>query len=446
MKKLLMTAILVAALSGAAPARADDEIPVDPVQCGPGEVASLSAVECGGVEDVPSLDPADGGPSIAAAAADEAARPYLVPAGCHIQNDAVFYAAGDWIRLGQKLVAEASPCSRFLISIPPLAADKTKPRVVQDDELRKVGPQAIPLFEVHFAGWQAWRQANGKTWFEAGVEARRTLEDAGYEGWALNEVPSSVRQGLPSTRANLALFLDGIYQGDGSVPPLQGVVYVVGVGQNTSPLGVYKTNLRNWLADSLFWGAARRTVQFWAQEVYADTRYWGVELVSRDVRSAYVTDYVQHPIILARAGGDADRAALDFLERTYTPLANAAWRWDFGFGNTMVPVDQMKMFVAEQTYAMRDFVRSYAYGTRNGRMGFAWAQRNVGPDALPPAEFVASTAAILERMADSLRHAYGQRGGSPADACGPPGKRVWCDGAVPGAGFYDGWKEFAIWP
>jgi hypothetical protein len=447
---LVATAASLLVAAFAAGARADDTptIPIDPVVCGPTDAVSNNVVECGGVEDVPSLDPAVT-PDVAARAAAPAAAdgPRVVPSGCLLHNEAVFYAPSDWFRLGQKLVAEVSPCSDFFISIPPLAADKVNFRSAQAVLMHTLGPQIQALAEVHLAGWQTWWRANGKTPFQAGVEARRRFGAFGYDGWALNEVPSSIRQGLPGTRAVLAEFLDGLYQGDGTLPPSRGVVFISGVAQPTAPLDLYKTNMRNWLADGLFWGAMQRTVRFWAQEVYGDARTWGVGPVSRDLRSDHTNDYLQHTIVLARAGGPADTAAHEFLERTFTPLGNAAWRWLSAFGYTAVTRDQMAMYVAEQTYAMRDFVRTYAYGLRNGRLGFAWAPRNVPTEnPLPAAEFVVSTAAILERLGDGLRHAYGQRGGSPADACGPPGKRVWCDGAIDGATFYEGWKTFQVWP
>src|SRR5436309_13970502 len=41
---------------------------------------------------------------------------------------AVFYAATDYLRLATKLAANASPCAEYYISVPPLVADKTKPR------------------------------------------------------------------------------------------------------------------------------------------------------------------------------------------------------------------------------------------------------------------------------------------------------------------------------
>lgn len=199
----------------------------------------------------------------------------------------------------------------------------------------------------------------------------------------------------------LAEFRDGLYAGDGTQAPS---VFVVGVGQLTAPLSVYKTNLRNRLADGLFWGAMQRTVRFWSQEVYGEVRAsWGVANVSRDVRSGYTTEYSQHPIVLSRAGGDANRPALDFLERTNTPLANAAWRWATGFGNTMVSAEQTAMYVAEQSYSMRDFVRTYDYGLRNGRMGFARAQRNLQGDRHVPVPLFRVGRRGIRRRQDSER-------------------------------------------
>ena len=37
---------------------------------------------------------------------------------------AVFYAATDWLRLATSLAANASPCAQYLVSVPPLTADR----------------------------------------------------------------------------------------------------------------------------------------------------------------------------------------------------------------------------------------------------------------------------------------------------------------------------------
>jgi hypothetical protein len=348
------------------------------------------------------------------------------------------------------LVEEVSPCSDFYISIPPIVADKTTFRPLEPARMHTLGPQINALAEIHFTTWQTWWRADPtRTPYGAGVEARRRLEALDYDGWALNEIPSSVRQGTAGTRATVAQFLDGLYEGDGTMEPLRGLVFVVGVGQQTDPLSVYKTNLKGWLADSLFWGSMQRSVRFWSQEVYGNTMLWGVGDATRDDRAVHINAYTQNVINLARAGGDVDRVALDFLERTYAPLLNAAWRWASGFGNTMVSPEQMTMYVAEQTYASRGFAPTYAYGLRNGRLGFAWAIRNQpelggAVPAMDPADFTAWTGQILQRLGDGLRHAYGQRG-SASDACGPGGKRIWCEGDVDGAAFYHGWTLLKAW-
>src|SRR5205085_2640247 len=91
--------------------------------------------------------------------------------------------------------------------------------------------------------------------------------------------------------------------------------------------------------------------------------------------------------------------ARGFLTGRYTPIANAAWQWDFGYGWTMVPASEMQAFVSAQTYALRYF--GAATGLPEDRFGFAWAPRNAS--ALPPAAFAVQTRAILDRLAIGIR-------------------------------------------
>ena len=44
-----------------------------------------------------------------------------------------------------------------------------------------------------------------------------------------------------------------------------------------------------------------RYVKFWAQEVYPDSRTWGVPGTSREARAEHFNDYLYHPLILAEA-------------------------------------------------------------------------------------------------------------------------------------------------
>ena len=185
--------------------------------------------------------------------------------------------------------------------------------------------------EAHLGGWQTWVTANNKTWLQAGQELRKRMVAAGYDvslgdTWALNEVPAAVRQGAGQARRNLLDFLHGLYEGDGTVPTTKGLVFVAGFGQRTQNLSVYLANMRNWLADSAFWDEAGSYVRFWAQEVYGDIRAWGVPDAPSMTRARHLAEYLMHPLVLARAGGERTAVAEAFLRQTYLPLANAAWK------------------------------------------------------------------------------------------------------------------------
>ena len=200
--------------------------------------------------------------------------------------------------------------------------------------------------------------------------------------------------------------------------------------------------MRGWLADAGFWTEADAAVRFWAQEVYGDIRAWGVTDASRMTRTRHLIDYVMHPLLLARAGGERTSAAEAFLRRTFLPLGNAAWKWRSGFGFTQVDHLMMRHFLSEQVYAIRHDAGTRPAEGPSGRLGFAWAPENVlDPD---PA-FAEKTAGLQARLASALANAYAQGGGSQRGACGPPGDHDWCEGAFEGAAFNDGWSAFSSW-
>ena len=121
---------------------------------------------------------------------------------CSLPARAVFWTASDWVLLGQEPNAELSPCVDYYISIPPLAADKTGLRVLQDDALRVLGPRVHPVAEVTLSGatgWAAWVAAVAATWLGAGIEFHKRMVAAGYrfdlgETWLLNEFDASTRR------------------------------------------------------------------------------------------------------------------------------------------------------------------------------------------------------------------------------------------------------------
>ena len=451
------TVVLLAGLAGASPIHADEtpasELVIGyPPSCDDTEAATLSAVDCAGIEPVDSIGPI--APEIEAAAAETARietalvaaeGPEALRRNCRFHAEVALYTSEDWNRLAQNLAAEASHCADYYISIPALAGNKTIPRPDQAWRIRALGPRFHAMAEAHLTGWQSWVIANNKTWTEAGTEFRRRMAAAGYDVsqgdlWAMNEVPSSVRQNAGQSRRNLLDFLHGLSAGDGSAPT-KGLVFVVGFGQRTQNLSVYLGNMRGWLSDSGFWAEADGYVRFWAQEVYGDVRAWGVADAPRMTRAGHVIDYVMHPHALARAGGEQSAVAEAFFRRTYVPLANAAWKWRAGFGFTDVDHVLMQHFLSEQVHAIRHDAGTHPQKGPEGRLGFAWAPENLGGET----GFPAKTAELQKRLASAFANAYAQGGGSQMGACGPPGEHDWCEGAVEGAAFNEAWGAFSSW-
>jgi hypothetical protein len=440
------------------PAAASDEYLA--ASCDALDANTLAVVDCAGIDGVPSLDPADTPTvaSLAAAAAAEAAAepsPAWLPAYCRQHVDAAFYTSSDWVRLGQKLLAEASPCADYYISIPVLAADKTGCRPLQDDLIRALGPRFHPVAELHFAGWNAWWKANGKTPAEAGRAFVKKALDCGYqfdkgETWALNEMHSGIRNNVPGARDNMIQLLDAVREASG----VQGIVWVIGVGQQTINVTDYKAKLQEWLQDAPFWTAMARDVWYWAQETYPDMRYWGVAAASRAARTDNLSLFIEHPLLLAENGPQGVATAVDFFERTFASLASAAWPWTSGFGNTAFSDDQMKRFIAEQTFAVKHLSLSRPHDAPGARVAFAYAPGNnvcPNPDkwgTVIPCDaktFSALTGGILDRLASSIHYAYEQGGGTQTGACGPPDDRTWCSAEIPDAAFNPVWVDFPDW-
>lgn len=448
---------LATVLAGAAPGLAEEPPPADLVigyapPCGDEDAATLSVVDCAGIEPVDSIGPI--APEIQAAAAETARADTALVASqgleglrknCRLHAEVSFYTDADWNRLAQNLAAEASHCANYTISIPALTANKTMPRPDQAWRIRALGPRFHAAAEAQLGAWQTWVTTNGKTWVQAGQEFRRRMAAAGYDvsrgdTWALNEVPAPVRQGAGRSRRNLLDFLRGLYEGDGTAAATKGLVFIVGLGQRTQNLSVYKANLRGWLADSAFWTEADGYVRSWAQETYGDVRAWGVPDAPAMTRARQLTEYLMHPLTLARAGGEQSAAALAFLTRTYLPLANAAWKWQSGFGFTDVDHLLMRHFLSEQVFAIRHDAGTHPAEGPEGRLGFAWA-----PEPRGETDFPAKTAGLQQRLASALANAYAQGGGSQMGACGRPGDHVWCEGTYDGAAFNFGWGAFSTW-
>ena len=358
-------------------------------------------------------------------------------------TELVFYAARDWLRLAPKLAEHASPCADYYISVPPLVSDKTNPRPNQATRIRALGPRFHAMAEIHWATWQRWVRDTGRTWFDAGVEARRRMAAAGYDvgrgdTWAVNEFPSSVRRDLGTAREDARAFVSGLYEGDGR--PAQGAVFVIGVTHGTKDASTYKRTMKSWLGDAPFWLDMQRTVRFWAQEVYGDARRWGVPGAAPEARREYLNDFLQHAAKLGAVAPNPHAAARAFLSYAHTPIGNAGWQWPTGLGWTMVSGEQMRHFVSSQTYALRHFASG-----RPGpdRFGFAWAPNN--ETGLSNAEFVSQTGQLLDRLGTALRDSGGEWRFDPGiHACTAPGLD-WCRADVEGAAFTHAWRIFSAW-
>ena len=299
------------------------------------------------------------------------------------------------------------------------------------------------MAEIHWTTWQHWVRATGRTWFDAGVEARRRMAAAGYDvgqgdTWAVNEFPSSVRRGLGKAREDARAFVSGLYEGDGH--PAQGAVFVIGVRHGTDDASLYKATMKSWLGDTPFWLDMQRAVRFWAQEVYGDARRWGVPGAAPEARREYLNDFLQHAARLGSVAPARYGAARTFLARAHTPIGNAGWQWPAGLGWTMVSGDQMRHFVSSQSYALRNFA-----STRSGpdRFGFAWAPNN--ETGLANATFVSQTGQLLDRLGIALRDSGSEWRPDPGvQACVALGLD-WCRADVGGATFTNAWRIFSTW-
>jgi hypothetical protein len=445
-----VAALVLAGLPGSALADGDPAAAAS--VCAGTDEATLAIVDCNtAAEDGGSDETGSAVPTLDAAftAAWKALQDQSLPAWCRLPAKVLVYTSSDWVRAAQKLAGDASMCAEIFLSIPPLAADKTNFRVLQDDIVRAVSPQIHPVAEINVTGWSGWvNTANtNRTWFQAGVEARTRMQAAGYrvedgEIWAVNEFSSAVRRGDGNARANMRAFVRGLHDGASGMSAVRGAVFVVGLDQRLADTSVYKATLKGFLGDDAFWAEMAANVRFFAQETYPDSRSWGVPGSSRNERARYFNDYLQHLAELSEAGPSEIAVAQRYLRASYLPLASAAWPWKTAFGDTDIAVEQMQNFVSTQTFAIRHYAGSHPNGAPGERIGFAYAPNGA---AVSRTDFASGNGLILDRLASSLSHAYDRGGGSQLGACGPPGEHDWCESEREGAVFNAAWQLLQSW-
>jgi hypothetical protein len=375
-----------------------------------------------------------------------------------IHTDALFYST-DTMVLASRLHAAQSSCADYYLSTTPDANGFPRSGVASAVHANGLQFHAMP--EIRLRVWANWVQQPGncslplteateeECWYQAGVEARRKMRDAGYDvsqgdTWAINEVGAStppeeqmakdIFNGAGKARADFRAFVRGLYTGTGEpdMLPARGLVFVADPTQITTDLEGYKQGLRRWYHDAAFWSDMSTYVRFWAQETYADTRNWAVQGSSLAGRVAHLNDYFQHAERLADVDPNASQEARSFLAAAYTPVANAAYWYSapeltpngVGFGFTNVTLPQMQNFIATQTYALRSSPTAT-------RFGFAWVPSQAVPR--PPA---ASLAALRDTLAQSIQGSQTD----PAGACGAA--LALCDSSLDGAFFTEAWKTF----
>ncbi len=411
---------------------------------------------------------------VSAAAASPGAETQREPS-CSFRVKAFFWTGtADRMQLAQALARSKSPCAEYWVSIPPLAANKKGLRVREDDAIRALGLHPVAeLTTGEITGWANWVNEPGRnrTWFDAGVEFRRAMEQAGYdvtagETWLINEFDRTTARDAPrqppdhdwppARRADMRELMRGLYQGAPGMPKAPGIAEI-GIHfrhQNLPTVNRYRLDMKRWLADAGFWSDADRYLRWIAVESYPDSRLWAPVGSSLLARERHLQAYVFHLLELVRSGPGTVRTARGFFERKFLPLANSGWRarggeqFDFvtGHGNTILGDVQMRHFVSEQVYAIRRYAAAHGRRAPAGRLGFSWQPCNRSTAAEPECRapdpaFRQSLDLIATRLAEAIR-AYGEET-SPLAVCRQPGSRsTWCSGRLRGAAFTDAWDDF----
>jgi hypothetical protein len=388
-----------------------------------------------------------------AAAATDAGDALAAP-GCSHQVRGVFWGGVQQLVLGQALAADPSPCAEYSVTVPPQAVRTNLGGSLRFDELRDLGIH--PIAEIRWdspTGWRAWvvgghpQWMPGRTFYGAGVEARRRMVQRGLdveagETWAFNELTRDVRENVPGARAEVLEFLHGLYDGDVGMPKARGIVFNVFTPSTSDPAAVeaYKASVQAWLTDEAFWSELDSYVAVFANEVYPSPLSWGVSGYPVAKRARRLNDYLQHMATLAVAAPETVRAAPAFLRRTYMPLANAAWAHALVGGTHELTDVLMRHFVSTQVYALRQYAEAHPHAVPQDLIGFAWA-----PSATPPHYSDDGRDRIAARLANAVHLSTAEPPASFKDACGPPTERVWCEGEVEGAWFNTAWRTFEEW-
>jgi hypothetical protein len=373
--------------------------------------------------------------------------------GCSKRVKTIFWGGTQWLELANGLAAERSDCVEYYVTIPPKDGDRTILRGGRDFKaIRALDPHIHPVAEIRFTsetGWRAWvvgphpDWAPGRTFYEAGVEARRRMQRLGLdvaagETWALNELDETILEDVPGRREEVLEFVRGLYEGGPGMPEAAGIVFNIGPFSDLLDVASYKAGLQEWLTDGEFWSDLEEHVDIFADEVYATPVNWGIPGASLEERAKLLNDFFYRLPTLAEAGPDAAEPARAFLRRTFVPLVNASWPHE-GLGQTnRISAETMSGFVSTQVYAMRVYADANTMTAGLGGMGFAWA-----PNPAEPSYTADGRDMVLQRLASAVADSVGDEVAA-SRACGADGDAS-CSGDVEGAFANDVWKAFTSW-
>ena len=442
MRLLLVATLALAAVACSAASAPDRLVPKGAIE------------ENGGADETASEDPLPEEPSAPLAESDDPVKEEpttdeeiesgmtpkvadfplpAIPASCALKASVVTYTPRGVSKLLDALEAQPTPCADYLMFLPALVADKTKPRAGGS-------PQSIRAREGRFHAvaefhWQTWKNVPNMTWYQRGVEFRARMAAAGYnvargDTWAVNELPSTIRTD-PATRAAARALVRGLYDGPAGSPKRAGIVFVIGFAHDTQNVSVLKQTTKSWLEDAPFWQTMDQHVLRWAQEAYAKPSKTCVPNSTTGAHAVSLNDFGMHAGKLAAVGPASVAAARKFFDQAYVSLLTASWKQSL-YGQTNIPLEQMKRFVSDEVYAQRAFAASHAYP--DGRVGLSWHNTI---DNTPDAQIVE----LAERTAASIRGAYGISG-TAAHACSPTGAFTLCNCEVAGASYTQVWNAF----
>lgn len=360
-----------------------------------------------------------------------------IPSGCTRTANVITYDPNGWESLANAFEAILSPCANYFIHLPAVTADKTEPRgPLPPATIRARKGRFFAVAELHYGAWSARTDLG---WYEKGVEFRKRMDAAGYnvargDLWSIHELPATVRTDA-AVRTNVRDLVRGLYTGPAGSPVRNGIVFVSNMAHETTTFTVYKAALKSWETDSAFWTEMNKYVRFWGQGAYTSASKVCVASATIASRADHVSTFTMHAPRLAgsSAAPGSVLMARAFFNETYFPLLTAYWKSSGPFGDTNVTLDAMKQHVSLQTYATRLWLDTHTYP--DGRIGFAWDES---------AGTAAERVELATRLASSIRDGYAPAA-TASRACSPTGAYTWCNCAVPGAAFNEGWSTFSTW-